>query len=202
MKRSKKKRQQRYGKAAHPDAPWAPFQECDVLVDGQGVKRDIPNGFVYLRNNHYTVCVTGCAAKEPYGRVLWLSIKRNDRKVIRDWRDLQRIKNMVVGPEFEAVEIFPKESRLVDTSNQFHLWVFLDGYTFPFGYANRSVMDGDMVGLRPEDRKAQQRAFRHHERPEDIPTAEEMFERISKDPAYDSALVHDLEFVERRAAGE
>jgi hypothetical protein len=58
--------------------------------------------------------------------VAWLSIKRRDREVIRDWRELQAIKNAIVGPEHEGFELYPAESRLVDTANQFHLFVFMD----------------------------------------------------------------------------
>jgi hypothetical protein len=55
-------------------------------------------------------------------KTVHLSIKRFDRGPVRDWRHLQQIKNEVVGPEAEAFEIFPAESRLVDTANQYHLW--------------------------------------------------------------------------------
>lgn len=72
--------------------------------------------------------------------VTWLSICRIDRKTVRDWRDLQRIKNELVGEECEAVEIYPAESRLVDTSNQFHLWVMSDSrFRFPWGFDERMV---------------------------------------------------------------
>jgi hypothetical protein len=40
--------------------------------------------------------------------VVWhLSIKRIDKKPIHDWRDLQAIKTALVGPEFEAIELYP-----------------------------------------------------------------------------------------------
>lgn len=58
--------------------------------------------------------------------MMHLSIKRQDREPVTDWRHKQEIKNMLVGPEFEAVELFPAESRVVDTANQYHLWVFGD----------------------------------------------------------------------------
>lgn len=70
-----------------------------------------------------------------------LSIVRRDREAIHDWRHLQRIKNELCGPEREGVEIYPRESRLVDTNNQFHLWVGPEGMTFPIGYADRDVSD-------------------------------------------------------------
>jgi hypothetical protein len=67
--------------------------------------------------------------------VIWLSIKRSDKEPIHDWRDLQEIKNQLVGTENEAIEIYPAESRCVDTANQYHLWVFADPeYRIPFGF--------------------------------------------------------------------
>ena len=53
-----------------------------------------------------------------------LSIRNTENTAIRDWRDMQYIKNELVGDENEGFELFPKESRLVDTANQFHIWVF------------------------------------------------------------------------------
>jgi hypothetical protein len=74
------------------------------------------------------------------GDVLWLSIRRRDRATIHDWRELQEIKNRIVGPENEGFEIYPAESRLVDTANQFHLWVFVDRRVrLPVGFTSRMV---------------------------------------------------------------
>ena len=80
-----------------------------------------------------------------------LSIKRVDRKPVRDWRDLKRIKNQLVGEEVEAVEIFPAESRLIDTANQYHLWGVLDPKVrVPFGWHDERIVDyepGDNTGV-------------------------------------------------------
>jgi hypothetical protein len=45
------------------------------------------------------------------------------------WRHLQQIKNEVVGPDREAVQLFPAEDRLVDTANEY--WI----YVYPVGKA-------------------------------------------------------------------
>jgi len=72
--------------------------------------------------------------------IVWLSIKRHDQEPARDWRDLQRIKNELVGPEHEAVELFPAESRKTDGANQTHLWVLADPKArWPFGFEERLV---------------------------------------------------------------
>ena len=77
---------------------------------------------------------------------------RRDRSATHDWRHLQRIKNELCGPEREAIELYPAESRLVDTNNQYHLFVLPEGFTMPLGYAERDV--ADVV-----DGKHQQRPF-------------------------------------------
>ena len=56
---------------------------------------------------------------EENGDMFWLSIKRRDRAPVHDWRELQQIKNMIVGDEHEGFEVYPAESRLVDTANQY-----------------------------------------------------------------------------------
>lgn len=83
------------------------------------------------RNDKYQVAVF------DDGETIHLSIKRNDRAPIHDWRDLQEIKNQLVGPEHEAIELYPAESRRIDTANQYHLWVLKDpNQRFPVGFNN------------------------------------------------------------------
>ena len=69
--------------------------------------------------------------RERVGPLWHLSI-RSDR---RDWRAFQQIKNELVGPEHEGVELFPAESRRVDLGEEHHLWVSSDErFRFPFGF--------------------------------------------------------------------
>jgi hypothetical protein len=72
-----------------------------------------------------------------------LNIRRRDGDTIfRDFRHFQQIKNQLLGAECEAVELYPAESRLVDSSNKYHLWgVPNPGYRFPFGFKERDVQD-------------------------------------------------------------
>lgn len=78
-----------------------------------------------------------------------LDIRRHDMGDCKNWRELQQIKNEIVGPEHEAVELFPAESRLVDTANQYHLWVHVSSsYRFPFGFADRCVLDKPVMYAR------------------------------------------------------
>ena len=96
---------------------------------------------IYL-NNLYQVNVrraTPVVARH-WPPMIHLSVKRRDKQPIRDWRHMQWIKNTLIGPENEGVELYPAESRLVDTANQFHMWVISEPDSrFPFGFANRTV---------------------------------------------------------------
>lgn len=78
------------------------------------------------------------------GRTRHLLIARRDGKPIHEWHTLQRIKNTLVGPEFEAVELYPAQSRLIDTGNVYHLWVFLD-QPIPFGYTVEKGYEGQKL---------------------------------------------------------
>jgi hypothetical protein len=92
-------------------------------------------------NNRYVVI-----KKELEGGMTWLSIRHKNRKAIRDWRHFQRIKNELTDPGREAMEIYPAESRLVDEANQYHLWVFPEGYEIPCGFTERMVSDDQVMG--------------------------------------------------------
>lgn len=88
------------------------------------------------KNDQYQVAVRRFDnTKEDGPALVHLSIKRLDKAPCRDWRDFQQIKNQLVGPECEGVELYPAESRVVDTANQYHIWVIdSPAFRFPFGY--------------------------------------------------------------------
>ena len=72
---------------------------------------------------------------ERNGPLIHMCIRRHDEQPCKDWRDHQQIKSELIGPECEAVELFPAESRLIDTTNEYHLWVNPSpSYRFPFGF--------------------------------------------------------------------
>ena len=88
--------------------------------------------------------------------MLHLSIKRRDKECVHDWRDLQEIKNMLVGTENEGFELYPAESRLVDEANQYHLWVFANSaQRIPVGDTVRRIGTPEMAAKYG----AKQRAF-------------------------------------------
>lgn len=69
----------------------------------------------------------------PDVTVWHLSFKRHDRRPVHDWRKVQALKTAILGPDVEAVELYPAEDRVVDTANQYHLYAF-PGQRLPFGF--------------------------------------------------------------------
>lgn len=51
------------------------------------------------------------------------------------WRDLQRIKNEICGPEGTAVQVMPPESELVDEADMYHMWVLPRRLPFTLAYS-------------------------------------------------------------------
>ena len=73
----------------------------------------------YFVNDLYQVQV----APTGQGSMLHLNIRRRDGGMFKDWRHFQQIKNEIAGPDARPSSCIPAESRKVDTSNKWHLWV-------------------------------------------------------------------------------
>lgn len=81
------------------------------------------------------------------GKCTYLSIKRRDKRPVNNWQDMQTIKNRLCGTETDAIQIFPKESRMINQANQYHLIVFPEDVYLPFGWhGQRIVMTDDREG--------------------------------------------------------
>ncbi len=139
------------GRNRPEDKPWQPLHRSTISLAekahvralyaaaGEGEPRDEDEVWV---NDEYQVFVTFIPREDGPGSkdgMVHLSIKRNDKRPVQDWREKQAIKNEVVGPEREAIELYPAESRLVDEADQAHLWVFPVGDPLPIGFQQRRV---------------------------------------------------------------
>jgi len=152
--------------------PWTPFMQTTLNEnDGNFKVFHAPDAAKIYMNSRYQVVAEEYIADSFERPVTGLSIKRLDRSACRDWRDFQRIKNEITSPTCEACEIYPTEARLVDTANQYHLWVLPEGLHFPFGFTERLVAKtgkGHVV----------QRPFAVEDIPEDALTGEQAYERV------------------------
>lgn len=102
-------------------------------VTGRGARYEVHVNLVY------EVHVSEIADVPGFGPVTQLGVMRFDKAPVTDWRHLQRIKNTVCGAEREAIELYPAESRLVDTKNNRALWVLAEGVRTAIGWERRMV---------------------------------------------------------------
>lgn len=74
---------------------------------------------VYRKENGQYVVMMRDIQTE-WGTVTHMTITAHQQPT---WNEKQQIKNEIVGEEAVAVEVFPKESELVDKADMYHLWV-------------------------------------------------------------------------------
>lgn len=77
-----------------------------------------------FRNDVYAVTIRRYKEGWPFNDGKWavLGIHSHDGAPRHDWRDFQNIKNDLVGPDWEAIELYPAEERKLDPSNYYMLW--------------------------------------------------------------------------------
>ncbi len=138
-KKSRRRREVQAAAAELADRlpPWTPFVKADG-TDGPA--------WTQAKDRHKVACYINSRYQVDVELIdtgaMYLSIKlKLPNRTYHDWRDFQRIKNELCGPEREAVELYPAESRLVDTADQYHLWVLPEGESFSFGFHERIVSE-------------------------------------------------------------
>jgi hypothetical protein len=82
------------------------------------------------QDNQYVAMIR--TVKTDWGEVEHAAI-RNLNSTDIPWAEKQKIKNELFGTERIAIEVFPKESELVDAANMYHLWVLPVEMDLPFG---------------------------------------------------------------------
>lgn len=100
-----------------PSEKFVALRAEDIIWDGTMMVQCWSNGLWNVTARHY---------KEGWpfggGEYVLLCIHCEDGEPRHDWRVFQAIKSQPCGPEWEAVELYPAESRLLDPSNLFMLW--------------------------------------------------------------------------------
>jgi len=101
---------------------WSRFPACD------GVHKVVQNDFYLVQL--YAFFARSLSNIAP----MWqLVVRRIDGGMSFPWRDLQRIKDELVGAERVAVQVHPPANEVVDQANLAHLWVYPVGVSLPFG---------------------------------------------------------------------
>jgi hypothetical protein len=165
-KKAKLEKLFREGYAVVRSGGW-PEWSALFMTDGPGSKfcREVGADY-WFANSRYQVLVKFETAPEGAPPAVHLSIKAHDKRCVHDWRDMQRIKNEILGPEAEGVEIYPAESRLMDEANQFHIYVMHPVVELPWGQRERThftpaELEEGHQHQAPRDRP-QQREFEDH----------------------------------------
>ena len=135
---------------------WDKFQQVKPYREGKPV--ELAEHESYWSNRFYLVVKKLLQGTEE--GAIHLSIRTHDRKASRDWRHFQRIKNDLAGAEREGVEIFPAESQLIDTANQYHLFVYPEGLHSEFTW-----QEGRVVESNPQSQVVQDWVKSHGEDP-------------------------------------
>ncbi|WP_416730279.1 hypothetical protein [Fictibacillus sp. JL2B1089] len=84
---------------------------------------------VYSEVESYVVMIR--TVETEWGLVEHAAIRNAENNDI-PWAEKQRIKNEIFGSERIAIEVFPKESELIDVANMYHIWVLPKGMQLPF----------------------------------------------------------------------
>lgn len=120
MKRAKKEKFSQFKRVPKP-----------IFREGQGWTREFHNRMHEVwENNIYIVLVEYLDLKLGKGGPVHIWIRLKNGRPLRSWYHWQLIKNAVCGEEREGVELFPKQSRLVDDRNFYHIWVLPEGETY------------------------------------------------------------------------
>lgn len=139
-------------KKMHPSRRWLPL----TLIE---TKQEVGHLWTYWENDLYSASVRayefGSRLRDinASDKITYIGVCNADGSARHDWRDLQHIKNQICGEEWEALELYPAESRLVDTSNLFILWCFP---RIPIGMQHRAICNpanaiAPQRGWHPED---------------------------------------------------
>ena len=99
------------------EADWSPFRRVEAI------EHDVAR--IYVNSRYQATVYPPSSPGSGWPPVVHISFKHVLNIAITDFRDMQLIKNELVGPQSYCIQIFPPEDFLVDTSNQYHLWVFV-----------------------------------------------------------------------------
>ena len=110
---------------------WKPWERIPLP---HGIPGARPDGWCadvreVARNWLYVVLIR--AIRTDWGFVHHLAI-RTASNLEPPWRDKQRIKNELFGPEYVGIEVMPPSSELVDDADMYHMWVWADARRIPF----------------------------------------------------------------------
>ena len=114
-----------------------PWRWTEETINMEKLDIDILDGVVDVKrfvNDIYVVLVFYFV-----GGTVRLTIMDENKR--HDWTDYQRIKDTLLGEDWEGVEIFPARRLVVDRINAYHLWC--RPYPFKIGWRDGGTYAAD-----------------------------------------------------------
>lgn len=103
---------------------------------GKGWLRQMNRCYLY----EHKYCVMTREIKTNWGIVTHAAFRNIEGSDI-SWKDKQWIKDTLFGKDKTAIEVFPREDRLVDAANMYHLWIFEKNFELPFGIHDNDLSE-------------------------------------------------------------
>jgi hypothetical protein len=105
--------------------PWEGMKAVDLarLPEGANIPPSMTRAF---RNNRYIVTVNDYA-ETTAGYAVRAMVQSLTGEPVRNWEDLQRVKNECFGEETVAIEYYPAQSKLVNAHHIYWLWIYEPG---------------------------------------------------------------------------
>ena len=122
QKRRKKlaERERRRASNRVVDDGWEPLRERPVDIE-KAKQLDALHPFTVIKRSLWRNREWSCVLWEGEHH-LHIGIEHISQIPRHDWLAFQQIKNQLVGPDQEMVELYPAESRMVNCVNMYHLW--------------------------------------------------------------------------------
>ncbi len=129
--------------------PSARWEKLGLLGPHVGIESEIGLKILAYENSIYQVTLRQYDKGWPLGGGKWakLGISSKDGAPRHDWRDFQKIKNDTVGTNWEAIELYPDEGRLLDPSNYYILYC---APRIPVGEFGRRVIANETNCIAPQ----------------------------------------------------
>lgn len=103
--------------------PPGPLKEIN-LAEAKSVPKWMTRAY---RNNRYTVMIKDDSPTTHGPAIRAMVQKHDDKPLPFHWREMQKIKNELFGPEAVAVEYYPPESQLENSHNIYWMWIYPKG---------------------------------------------------------------------------
>jgi len=102
------------------------------------------HGEQFITAAYYNLVFSVQVSIEPteWGEITHLWIRRHDGNP-PVWREMQRIKDDLIGADRTGVEVYPTSEELVNAAPMYHLWVLPEGFKLPFSIGAIRRSDGN-----------------------------------------------------------